>query len=772
MPCTTIDSPVGSRLTWFLVAMAALVMALPVAAVTAAPRAATCGRLVIDHADVLDDKAVRAAARKLEAQAADVRVVTYRRVPRGNLDKYMNVEQSRCDSWQGGNGRWKNNLVVFAVSVGDRTTGLYYAETFESDLGRQWPRIQARRMNPRFARGDYTGGMVAGLTEVARVVDASYTEPVAPLPAPSRPLGPPPPRSTASKAVPGWVVAIPLGAGGLGGLTWAGVSARRRLRRRAAARTAALAAADEMATTFLELDRLKKFIQARVEALPAVDDVKTNAIREDFAMTAEQISVVMTSYVDVAEEYPAQALARLSTADAAEAELTVKGVATTMAQLAEGLKRTEAQLDELDSLRTSLPGRIAKVREVSQEVDRLLPERSAQGFFVDGYAARLPHIETGCTEAEQLLAELKVGDAAAVTAATSAAAHALFAAVQELPRIQEELRSELEVLRGAQRRCRLLLEGAASLTEQLEASRHASCTEDVRALMAQAAQKLREVPALLDELDRASSMRVQDFDGASRTAQHAEDLLSEVEAACVAPVQRRDQLAELDTALPATLDAVAAALRRLQDSVSANGAAVEFLDERVRSDTLCQDLDDVRSELERVQPRLLRVAEALARLSSEVESEQRRVDRGIRDFEEVEQLLRRARSEVSSACSTADRSHAGRRARELADDAERLLGEAERAEDLVSRHDMASGAIAAAQEAEEAARASIRRHRASMSMRTGPALGGSSGFGGGHHGGGGSGLGGGHHGGGGGFGGGSSRFGGHGGGHGGGSSKF
>lgn len=762
-----------------LLAAAGVFLAFPVGGATATPATRTCDRVVVDHAQVLDDDTVRAAARKVEGQAVDVRVVSYRHVPGGNLDKYVNREEARCDSWQGQDGGWKNNLVVLAVSVEDRASGLYYADSFENELGRHWRWIQAERMNPRFARGDYTRGMVAGLTQVARLVDPYATEraPAAPEPTvsspdpePTAPLDEPPTSNVGD--LPAWGVVIPLGGVGLGGLTWAGVFTRRRLRRRSAARAQALAAADGMAAAFLALDEAKRLTEARVDVLPTVEDVKVNEIRATFTTANEQVGAVMTAYLELSEKYDARSVSRLGTGDATVAAQAMSAVTATMQGLVEDVQRVEALLDALDRLRESLPERIASVRATAAEVSRLLPERGAEGFFVDAYADGLPRIERDCVQAEQLLGQLRVGDAGVVADAASAAAEEMRADVAGLPERQAQLRSDLDTLRAGVKQCGLLFRGAQALTAQLEATRHASCTDDVRVLMTATAEKLAELPALLDRLDRASSMQVQAFDEAEELATRAKGIVTEIEADCSAPVRRRDELTGLDSAVPEARDDVAAALTRLGESVSSHGAAVGFLDQPMRLDELGGELADLTAELEQDRPRLFWLGEQLRTLAGKVEGEQDRLNRGVRAYEEVERVLQLARSAVSSASATADRPHAGFHARSLADDALDLLNAAAMAADLATRHDKASSAIAAARQAEEAARDAIRRHRSSMASSSGVVFGGSSGFGGGHHGGG---LGGSGHlgGGGGGFGGGSSHFGGgHGGGHGGGSSNF
>jgi uncharacterized membrane protein YgcG len=66
----------------------------------------------------------------------------------------------------------QNNLVVILVSTQERQTGVYYGSQWEKELGASWTRIQADVMNPRFAQGDFAGGVIAGLQEINRLINA------------------------------------------------------------------------------------------------------------------------------------------------------------------------------------------------------------------------------------------------------------------------------------------------------------------------------------------------------------------------------------------------------------------------------------------------------------------------------------------------------------------------------------------------------------------------------------------------------------------------
>ncbi|HSE71942.1 MAG TPA: hypothetical protein VLA97_14360, partial [Nocardioidaceae bacterium] len=342
-----------------------------------------------------------------------------------------------------------------------------------------------------------------------------------------------------------WVLLVASGVACLGMLTWAGLLTMRRRRRIAQVRARALTARDAMVAGFLALEGAKEATGARVTALPEAEDVTLAEIRTRFAETDERIAVVMTTYLDLSAKYGARRVARLGVDQASSAAQAMGTVAETMQRLTEDVAKVEVLLDALESLRASLPERIARVRSAVADVGRLLPERAGQGFFVDAYGAVLPRIQQRCVEAEELLGQMRVGDAGVAADTASAIADELQEAVAGLPELQESLRGDLELLRARHRHCGLLLRGAGGLLDRLEGTFHASCTDDVRALVAEAAGRLAALPGVLDRLDRASSMEVQDFDDAQDLVDRAKAQVSQIENDCSAVVVRRDQLGML-----------------------------------------------------------------------------------------------------------------------------------------------------------------------------------------------------------------------------------
>src|SRR5512142_3009538 len=97
-------------------------------------RAQDCDSPVVDQANAFGSDATRveAAARKLQALGADVRVRTVRDFGGWeNLERLADDYQRNCVTWRAQDGGFKTNLLVFMVSYGrKRGAALFYGKTW------------------------------------------------------------------------------------------------------------------------------------------------------------------------------------------------------------------------------------------------------------------------------------------------------------------------------------------------------------------------------------------------------------------------------------------------------------------------------------------------------------------------------------------------------------------------------------------------------------------------------------------------------------------
>jgi len=130
---------------------------------------------VIDGAGIFgaDLNEVEAAVAALEKKGAEVRVRTITTYsPYANLDQYELQLEDASPSWQGQDGNIKNNLIVMIISFSEAQSGIWYGDEWIGELNENRLRIQTETMYPHFSEGDYSGGVIAGLEEIGRVISA------------------------------------------------------------------------------------------------------------------------------------------------------------------------------------------------------------------------------------------------------------------------------------------------------------------------------------------------------------------------------------------------------------------------------------------------------------------------------------------------------------------------------------------------------------------------------------------------------------------------
>lgn len=130
---------------------------------------------VIDGAGIFgsDLDEVEAAVAELEKRGAEVRVRTITTYsPYANLDQYELQLEDASPSWQGQDGNIKNNLIVMIIALNETESGIWYGDEWIDELNGNRLRIQTDTMYPHFSEGDYSGGVIAGLGEIGRVISA------------------------------------------------------------------------------------------------------------------------------------------------------------------------------------------------------------------------------------------------------------------------------------------------------------------------------------------------------------------------------------------------------------------------------------------------------------------------------------------------------------------------------------------------------------------------------------------------------------------------
>ena len=113
----------------------------------------------------------------------------------GGLDARMAQLEAQCPTWWAGTDR-ADNLVVVMYSSTEREASVFYGPGQSTELEFRWEHA-VDEMGPRFADGDYTAGVVAGLDALREDAPTTYAADVRARPAtttsrrPGRPASPP-----------------------------------------------------------------------------------------------------------------------------------------------------------------------------------------------------------------------------------------------------------------------------------------------------------------------------------------------------------------------------------------------------------------------------------------------------------------------------------------------------------------------------------------------------------------------------------------------------
>lgn len=145
----------------------------PPTTATGVPDPLGCDALVYDPSGELDAGVVAAeATATADLLGADVHVRAERDLD-GGLAARMTQLEAQCPGWWTGVDR-ADDLVVVLYSSTEREASVFYGPHQADRLEFRWEHA-VDEMGPRFAAGDYTGGVVAGLGALREDAPVTYT---------------------------------------------------------------------------------------------------------------------------------------------------------------------------------------------------------------------------------------------------------------------------------------------------------------------------------------------------------------------------------------------------------------------------------------------------------------------------------------------------------------------------------------------------------------------------------------------------------------------
>lgn len=575
--------------------LAALTLAAPF--VVGVAGAQDCSA-VVDETGNIDVDEVEAAVNAVDG--ADARVYIFESVPGGDITAAADELIANCYS-DGPAGR-QFDLVLIAVSIGDRQATIQYGGEHNVELGSTAAEIRTGVISPRLADGDITAAMVDGLEAINSELsndESSATQSEAPVSAPSG-SGP---------AIVVWLVVF-----GLIAISGAGIVIGRR-RQLTDDRNAHEAASQQpLIDVGMARERIGQ-LRGRADVWSRTVTGKTaDRFGELQATATKTISGVDTAIANYTRSTQGGVgeLSRLEL-DTARVRLDELKVATGAAQAS--MDRFQQFGDRIERLRVTMPVKRETIEEDIVESLALADQRESEGWVVVEPRATLQRVDAAVKAVD--LDDLAI-DTLAAEATIEAGEADLFAARHDLMTLPDRKAG--------------LIEWAGELVGNLEAetSRTAITEQQLAALAPfhapESIARAGSIDAVRSHLASSGQDRVigerqieaQTWEAAAGNLEEAglwliraDDLLDHMDDLIVSMETAREQA-------PALLNEIANELREFDQFIRQYDADLpESFD--VQPERAAAIYDGLVTELQQPIPNYLRVAEAGSVLARQID---------------------------------------------------------------------------------------------------------------------------------------------------------
>jgi len=650
------------------------------------------GSGVDDRADVLDDARVEEAIASGFGDDIVVRVLALPALPAGRTDLASVVDDAMVDC-QGWGQSGDQSVLVLGVSVREEEFAEVFAGPYEDVFQDVYDSEEA--YDAMASRYDWTESVVAGLEVYAE----TYAD------------GP------EGKPLPWWLVGGPAGVAVLGAGAYGGLRLRRHRKRTAAARAELSAATDAMAQAWLALEEGQEYVDARVAALPQVDDTRVAAVRATHAEAVAARQRATTDYLAITERLPATAIARLDVEEASREVAPVRAATEALTEAKATQDRVEAEVSAFEALREALPGRVAALRAHADQVEQLLAARQAEGYLVAGQqpAPAAARVEAG--EAEALVDDLRFGDADRVLAEADAELSGVEQWLRGLDDFRAALAKDLTALTARLPVLdRALADGAASL-DAVEERFGSANLGDAREALAAAEVSRARLDGRVTVIETNASMQHQEFAYAREQLDQAHADADAVAAAAAAPAGLEQRLATLAAELPLTAERLQAEARGVADRMAEQPGAMSYLTDPPAPAQLAEEAAVLAERSREPGVRLADVEAEVGALSERVEAARATVERAVSDHAAAERDVRTAEAAIAEARREVLDPDAGSGPRSQLEAAEALLQQAAQASSLPDVSTLARRAAGQAHEAAAEARRDARSAQAARDRR-------------------------------------------------------
>lgn len=490
--------------------------------------AQNCDSLVVDEADVFKGGigSVEEAAKRVQNLGAEVRIRTF---VRGSQLEFMQEELERsCQSWRAADGGTRNNLISLLMSVDDGQFGFFVGSQWANALNRsRQNQIENDYIFPRFRDDKFAEAFVAGLDQVARVIDAQVNSPLVSSTAvtPMAPVV----VNTEPADLTGlwWVLAGVLFIGVVVGLVIFYNNRRKEEEKRRAAQQKALMAKREVSAVINSIyDSLPKH-EARIAALSG------SLSKEEVASLTDELEKVRRAIDSVSESFSRIGMGK---SDAEHNNLTSQeytNIESEYRKLNSNVVATEnleSRITHLTKLAKELRGNLEDILKFSESVSAAIKEIDSQGFQTEAIKVLFVGATQFATEAEKARTEKNLTKAEELAKTAKAKLDEVLALARSLPERKRKLDSGLDSLKTRIVNVDAFVDKTHLVFEKISAEFAESSWESVKGNGIEAEERLAWVTETVEEATSLASMENQKWDEAEGSVKEMNQRLDEAES--------------------------------------------------------------------------------------------------------------------------------------------------------------------------------------------------------------------------------------------------
>lgn len=539
--------------------------------------------LVVDQANVFKEKIseVTKAAEGLRAKGADVHVWAIKSYSdeAKSLELYEKKLEKSFPAWQAANGKRKNNLIVLIVSMKERKSALFYGGEWTGALGKNWVRIQTDLMSPKFKRGEFAEGFIAGLGEVTRLIDA-YTHPTQAIPAQTVIVQQQAPAKvtdltglwTVMKWGLGLIAVFAFGFFGFQAMVKRREENEQKQRAQQKAKIEKGNAVEKITSIREAVKNLELMISA---LLAAMDESTAQAIKAKLQTVKDAQGKLASDFTGTGGVAGDPDADNLSEAQYLAIEEKFKEVTSSSAKILKDITALESEVNGFRDLAMNAPKTWKTLNLRVTEVDNVLAAMVAKGYIVDPIAKTIFTLVNGLIQDAKTYLDRKQYEKFNT---------AVQQAMSEVDDIEEQALGIAELKEGIEKgladlelKIPAVVRMIAETKEVFLAVSKAYVSrswESIKGNGSEAENRVKKVTAALETIRKCSSMEVQDWPQATALVENAGKWLNEAESLMRSVVSLKEnlELAKVNAAKE-VVDAESD-IRKAHDYINSDGAKV------------------------------------------------------------------------------------------------------------------------------------------------------------------------------------------------------